>query len=675
MTEIDGLMEIKGKLKMKNIIILFLLLTGFVYSQSTTHFLLILAENRGNTLTLRTASIDFGTIDSSDVNNNAPFYLVNTGTGSLTVTGFTGLTSPYTDDVSEPVVIAANDSTVVTVTMDRNQSAGTYTDDIYITSTGGNYTIPVTGTIVVPPPLHNIWYVDLDATGDGSGSDWTNASTTVSGLNWNAIGAGDTVYVSGGTYRQDQLTNRQFTSDVVIAGAWQSGHNDRVTFRQQLPMVVGLAGSFQFNNCVHIKITNMTFDNDLPTTDASTSAKSMIWINSGSYITVDNDSLLSNGNGGGINVTKGGAYERGHHITISNCYIEVQENGINDAVRQYNIDPIWIGYSDGGNTIINNTIIQYVASAYSHPDFIQHYDVGSVNNYEYVIANNLMIYDNDTSSNSQGIYFQNPTSNRLLIYNNIMVQNAELNVIISITSPISGSFSLRVLNNTIVNSTHSSVGTDPGSMVSMRGGDTLIVKNNIYQVTGHNILPAVYRLGTDLLSEIDSIDADYNHFHYNLSDGYYDSYLFTNRIEMSQNSPYDMHTWDEWNTLGYDVNSDTGAVTFVNEFGSDIASYKLVVGSPGIEDGTGTLVTEYPFLATDILGVTRSGWNKGAIEGDTTFTYNSSNLITASIDTTFEPVSFYASDFSSATTGWSTSSNNNCQYGCVGIYGCYGNGR
>ena len=171
MTEIDGLMEIKGKLKMKNIIILLLLLTGFVYSQSKniTPYLIILAENRGNTLTLRTASIDFGTIDSSDVNNNAPFYLVNTGTGSLTITGFTGLTSPYTDDVSEPVVIAANDSTVVTVTMDRNQSAGTYTDDIYITSTGGNYTIPVTGTIVVPPPLHNIWYVDLDATGDGSG--------------------------------------------------------------------------------------------------------------------------------------------------------------------------------------------------------------------------------------------------------------------------------------------------------------------------------------------------------------------------------------------------------------------------------------------------------------------------------------------------------------------------
>ena len=46
MTEIDGLMEIKGKLKMKNIIILFLLLTGFVYSQSATRFLLLLAENR-----------------------------------------------------------------------------------------------------------------------------------------------------------------------------------------------------------------------------------------------------------------------------------------------------------------------------------------------------------------------------------------------------------------------------------------------------------------------------------------------------------------------------------------------------------------------------------------------------------------------------------------------------
>ena len=78
----------------------------------------------------------------------------------------------------------------------RNQSAGTYVDTIFISSNGGdNDTVTITGTIVVPPPLHNVWYVDLDATGDGSGSDWTNASTTVSGLNWNAIGAGDTVYV------------------------------------------------------------------------------------------------------------------------------------------------------------------------------------------------------------------------------------------------------------------------------------------------------------------------------------------------------------------------------------------------------------------------------------------------------------------------------------------------
>src|ERR1035437_9113002 len=47
--------------------------------------------------------------------------------------------------------------------------------------------------------LHNIYYVDRDATGNGNALSWTNASTTITGLPWSSINGGDTVYVSGGT--------------------------------------------------------------------------------------------------------------------------------------------------------------------------------------------------------------------------------------------------------------------------------------------------------------------------------------------------------------------------------------------------------------------------------------------------------------------------------------------
>ena len=47
----------------------------------------------------------------------------------------------------------------------------------------------------------------------------------------------------------------------------------------------------------------------------------MVSIYAGSYITIDNDSLLSNGNGGGIVLASSGAQERSNNITISNSYI------------------------------------------------------------------------------------------------------------------------------------------------------------------------------------------------------------------------------------------------------------------------------------------------------------------------------------------------------------------
>jgi hypothetical protein len=44
------------------------------------------------------------------------------------------------------------------------------------------------------------WYVDKNATGSNNGTSWTNAWTNTSSIAWASLSAGDTVFVSGGTY-------------------------------------------------------------------------------------------------------------------------------------------------------------------------------------------------------------------------------------------------------------------------------------------------------------------------------------------------------------------------------------------------------------------------------------------------------------------------------------------
>ena len=90
------------------------------------------------------------------------------------------------------------------------------------------------------------FYVDRDATGNGDGTSWTNACTSIASVFTKAITAGDTIYVSGGTdsttyiddNTKDRIISKSFISDVVIAPSWETGHNGEVYFVAR-PIYVG----------------------------------------------------------------------------------------------------------------------------------------------------------------------------------------------------------------------------------------------------------------------------------------------------------------------------------------------------------------------------------------------------------------------------------------------------
>ena len=85
------------------------------------------------------------------------------------------------------------------------------------------------------------WYVNKSAAGGSTGSDWNNAWTDLSKINWSSVSPGDTIYVAGGSYgyfnvgksgtASAPITIRRVrTSDAipVLAAGWKSAFDSQV---------------------------------------------------------------------------------------------------------------------------------------------------------------------------------------------------------------------------------------------------------------------------------------------------------------------------------------------------------------------------------------------------------------------------------------------------------------
>ena len=439
---------------------------------------------------------------------------------------------------------------------------------------------------VGPAKLYHIFYVDRDASGDGSGSDWTNASKTLAGLTWANIQGGDTVYVSGGTdsttYPPVSLWQKGFNSQVVVTKGKDAGHNGDVVFRNTS---TSLSYTFKMGSCRNIKLTGLVFTT-LVTTDDSTVISSIIRSDNGNNITIDNCTITSTGRGTGI-------YLYGDTNTIvTNNDIEVLANSYISEADGIHIDDCESGYTITGNTIINKAD----HSTYAHKDCIQIAHVGGTTERPLItIANNLIMAINYNATMNTGLNVTNGYASSYLIYNNIILVRTQGNLGIAFQKNTYFS-SARIFNNTILVPGH-------GQDLQLSDLDTLIMKNNILvmDTTGpyENLLFS--NLSNTGYSHLTYKDIDYN-LYYKEGVAVIDTGLNGSGLSLTQ-----------WQALGNDANGSDNIPIFSNKWGTKILDYKLTSGSAGIDEG----IDLSSFFTTDILGIKRplgTVWTIGAVE-------------------------------------------------------------
>ena len=100
--------------------------------------LVINAEIQEPIISITPDTLDFGLITISTETDSLPFIIKNLGNADLLVTGFQGLSTPFSLNYITPDTISStNDSAKIFITLDQNNS-GSYCDTLYISSNSSN---------------------------------------------------------------------------------------------------------------------------------------------------------------------------------------------------------------------------------------------------------------------------------------------------------------------------------------------------------------------------------------------------------------------------------------------------------------------------------------------------------------------------------------------------------
>ncbi len=294
------------------------------------------------------------------------------------------------------------------------------------------------------------WYVDGKATGANNGTSWANAWTSVSGIS--GVGAGDTVYISGGpsgqsqtyilnstwtpvggnpgsliTYQigQDPAHNGIAVFDCSAAGTWL-GRANNIT-------VSGNAGDGQ----MHFSLSRASFVAYLPNTVNVT----ISYINMGQ---------VTEGNGGGTGVIDANPV---NGLQIDHCWCMIvdpnadhfsyclfqgngydQSRAFNNTIYiprgQYAFGADCFQWNGSGFSIYNNTVIAYVTNYAGG----QHQDGVQPTSGSYVKIYNNTFRDCGNASIFLDGYWGNFVN--VMVYNNLMFMS----------TPVSGAFYPRGLD-------------------------------------------------------------------------------------------------------------------------------------------------------------------------------------------------------------------------------------
>jgi hypothetical protein len=390
------------------------------------------------------------------------------------------------------------------------------------------------------------FYIDNNATGNNSGSSWSNAWEGFEDINWKIIGPGDIIYISGGIdstiYYETLTTGKSGTSErrILITKGTDSGHNGKVVIdgggARRHGIKIGLND--------YITVKGITLRNSI---------HGLIKVSRSNYIIIENCEMLVYGRAGIFIQYSTGSELKGCTIKTGS-YVNRQTDGI---YSQHNVNNVY----DHNHIVINNS------EPSGHDDCIQSHQDSNL-----TIHSNYCEQNNNKTSNALGIFAEKPIGGVFRFYNNIVNMGNAKNAAMLFIGKLKGTGTIVMIGNILY-------GKTSYSLIRVTETNDPVIKNNI-----------IFSEGTAFAVKLEDWDGNANNIDNNLV--YAPNAANVWYINGSSKN------WSQWRVLGFDAHGKNADPMFKNISKRD---FSLQAGSPAINSGA-NLGCPYN---VDIIGVKR----------------------------------------------------------------------